>query len=113
MPNMEISNQDSTCIEDVVTGMIKYDHAKIFPLTFKLCQIALVLPITTASVERSFSSFKYIKNRLRSNMGDERMEHLTCFIFIKQSNLISMQLLTNLSFKEKEDWIYKLIYSDP
>jgi hypothetical protein len=79
--------QDSTCIEDVVTGMIKHDHAKIFPLTFKLYQIALVLPITTASVERSFSSFKYIKNRLRSTMGDERMEHLTLLYIHKAIEL--------------------------
>ena len=56
--------------------MLQHNLANHFPLVLKLYQIALVLPITTASVERSFSSFKYIKNRLRSTMGDERMEHL-------------------------------------
>ncbi|CAN1169887.1 Zinc finger MYM-type protein 1 [Linum perenne] len=37
----------------------------------KLMQLATFYPIATASVERSFSSMKYIKNELRNRMNDE------------------------------------------
>ena len=39
-------------------------------------KIAATLAVSTAGVERSFSSMKYLKNRLRSTMSDERLEAL-------------------------------------
>ena len=36
----------------------------IFPKTYKLLNIILVLPVGTASVERSFSYMKLIKTRI-------------------------------------------------
>ena len=44
--------------------------ACIFPETFKMMNTFLVLPIGTASVERSFSHLKMIKTRLRSRLSD-------------------------------------------
>lgn len=41
---------------------------------FKLCKIALALPVSTASCECSFS--KLIKTALRSTMTDERLSNL-------------------------------------
>ena len=40
----------------------------------KLLQIALTIPVTTASCERSFSTLKRIK--LRSRMGQDRLSSL-------------------------------------
>ena len=45
-------------------------HACIFPETFKMLNIFLVLPIGTASVERSFSHLKITKTRLHSRLSD-------------------------------------------
>ena len=45
-------------------------YARIFPETFKMMNIFLVLPIGTAPVERSFSHLKMIKTRLRSCLSD-------------------------------------------
>ena len=45
-------------------------YACIFPETFKMMNIFLVLPISIASVERSFSHLKIIKTRLRSRLSD-------------------------------------------
>ena len=39
-------------------------------------QIFLMLPVTVASNERSFSKLKIIKNYLRSSMGQERLTNL-------------------------------------
>ena len=45
-------------------------YGGIFPEIFKLINIILVLPVGTASVERSFSSMKQIKTRLRNRLSD-------------------------------------------
>lgn len=39
-------------------------------------QIAITLPITTATTERSFSVMKLIKNYLRNSMSDQRLTSL-------------------------------------
>lgn len=45
----------------------------IFPTFVKMVRIYATLPVTTASVGRSFSKLKIIKNRLRSLCGEERL----------------------------------------
>ena len=45
----------------------------VFPVMYELLKIFATLPVTTASVERSFSKLKLIKNRLRSLCGEERL----------------------------------------
>lgn len=47
-----------------------------FPDLYKLITIALVLPPTSASCERSFSSMRMIKNYLRTSMADTRLSSL-------------------------------------
>ena len=46
------------------------DIAATFPNLARLAAILIVLPVTTATVERAFSSMKLIKTRFRSRMGD-------------------------------------------
>jgi hypothetical protein len=49
------------------------------PLLAQAYQYLLTLPVTIASVERSFSKMKIVKNRLRTKMNDERLHSLlTC-----------------------------------
>jgi hypothetical protein len=47
-----------------------------YPSVSVLLRIFATLPVTTATGERSFSSLKYLKNYLRSTMGDERLNGL-------------------------------------
>jgi hypothetical protein len=47
-----------------------------FPSISKLLRIFACLPVSTASVERSFSSLKRIKSYLRNKMGGERLTGL-------------------------------------
>uniref|UniRef100_A0A3B1JLC4 HAT C-terminal dimerisation domain-containing protein n=1 Tax=Astyanax mexicanus TaxID=7994 RepID=A0A3B1JLC4_ASTMX len=47
---------------------------KLVPL--QLCKVAVSIPVTTASCERSFSTLKLVKTYLRSTMTDERLSNL-------------------------------------
>nr|KYP70109.1 hypothetical protein KK1_009317 [Cajanus cajan] len=42
-----------------------------YPLVYLLLELTLILLVTTASVERTFSTMNIIKNQMRNHMGDE------------------------------------------
>ena len=48
----------------------------LFPNLSKIGAICLSIPVTTASVERSFSQMKLIKIRLRSSLNDKSLSNL-------------------------------------
>ena len=48
----------------------------IFPTLFKLTKIYATLPVSTATVERSFSKLKLVKTRLRNQCGQEQLSDL-------------------------------------
>ena len=41
-----------------------------FPLVYRIIELALLLPVTTASIERAFSTLNIIKTDLRNRMGN-------------------------------------------
>lgn len=51
-------------------------HHEVFHEVFRLCKIAVTIPVTTAACERSFSVLKLVKSYLRSTMDDERLSNL-------------------------------------
>ena len=51
------------------------DISTAFPNLAKLAAILEVLPVTTATVERSFSSMKLIKTRFCSRIGEKTLDH--------------------------------------
>jgi hypothetical protein len=42
-----------------------------FPLVYRNIELALILPVATAWVERAFSTMNIIKTNLRNRMNDE------------------------------------------
>ena len=48
----------------------------VYPNLHKLYRLMATIPVTTATCEHSFSKLALIKNRLRSTMGQERLEGL-------------------------------------
>jgi len=54
----------------------EFEGRVLFPALAKLLNIVCVLPVGSATVERSFSHMKIIKTRLRSCLGDDTMEWL-------------------------------------
>ncbi|XP_042458581.1 uncharacterized protein LOC122042493 [Zingiber officinale] len=53
--------------------IVETQKNQAYPLVYRLIEMALVLPVATASVERVFSAMKMIKTDLRNRMGDEWM----------------------------------------
>jgi hypothetical protein len=58
-------------IADLSEMLVKTRKHIVYPMIYLLLKLVLILPVTTASVERSFSAMKYVKNGLRNRMGDE------------------------------------------
>jgi hypothetical protein len=48
----------------------------MFPLVYRLIELALLLPVTTASVERVFLVIKIIKTEQRNKMDDDWLNDL-------------------------------------
>ncbi|XP_070014176.1 uncharacterized protein [Nicotiana sylvestris] len=66
---------------DLSETLVEIDLYKTWRLVFLLVKLSLILPIATATVEKAFSSMKYIKNDLRSRIGDEFLNDcLVCYI---------------------------------
>ncbi|KAH0647342.1 hypothetical protein KY285_032590 [Solanum tuberosum] len=63
------SNLNGLC--DLSRKLVETKKNLNFPLVFRLVKFALLLLVSTASVERAFSAMKFIKNALRSWMNDE------------------------------------------
>ncbi|XP_042472293.1 zinc finger MYM-type protein 1-like [Zingiber officinale] len=53
--------------------LVETEKHLVFPLVYRMIELALVLPVATASVERVFSAMNTVKTDLRNRMGDEWM----------------------------------------
>ncbi|XP_039137149.1 uncharacterized protein LOC120274685 [Dioscorea cayenensis subsp. rotundata] len=58
---------------DFAMKMVDTGKCTIFPLVYRLIELALILPVATATVERAFSVMNIVKTDLRNKMGDEWM----------------------------------------
>ena len=58
-------------IESLATKMVETEKHLVFPLVYKLIELTLILPVSTASVERAFSAMKIIKSKLRNKMNND------------------------------------------
>ncbi|CAI0559460.1 unnamed protein product [Linum tenue] len=58
-------------IDELSQVMVKTKVHQSYPSVYLLLKLVLILPIATASVERAFSALSYIKNKLRSRIGDQ------------------------------------------
>jgi hypothetical protein len=61
-------------LQEVVAALLPLKTA--FPRLLAVYQLALTLPVSTASCERSFSCAKRVKTYLRTSMGDARFSSL-------------------------------------
>lgn len=66
---------------DLSETLVKTNLHKTWRLVYLLVKLSLILPVATATVERAFSSIKYIKNDQRSRIGDDFFNDcLVCYI---------------------------------
>ena len=69
----------------------------IFPETFKLFNIILVLPVGTATVEKPFSYMKLIKTRIHNSITEQNLGQLMR-IAIHGPELSAVNLMKFLTF---------------
>ncbi|XP_070007660.1 uncharacterized protein [Nicotiana sylvestris] len=66
---------------DLSETMVKTNLHMTWRLFYLLVKLSLILPVSTATAERAFSSMKYVKSDLRSRIGDEFLNDcLVCYI---------------------------------
>ncbi|CAH1114521.1 unnamed protein product [Psylliodes chrysocephalus] len=100
-PNVENS------IEDCTQKFLDSDLKVMLPLVWKLFQIILTCPVSTASAERYFSTLKILKDYLRNTMGEERLTGLA-LMYIEKDNTLKMMskegldILTELFASQKD-----------
>ena len=69
---------------------------RVFPMVYRLVELALLLPVATASVERVFSTMKAVKTDLRNRMGDEWLnDSLVVYIEKEIFDSIDNELILN------------------
>ena len=68
-------------------GMIDLlEETTVFPAVRKVILVALTLPATSCTVERSFSTLRRVKTWLRSTMGDARLSGL-CMLSVHREKV--------------------------
>ncbi|XP_019223336.1 PREDICTED: uncharacterized protein LOC109205114 [Nicotiana attenuata] len=78
-------------IGDLAKALVETNLVETYSLIYLFVKLTLILPVATATVERAFSSMKYIKDELRSSIGDAFLnESLVCYfekeVFVNISN---------------------------
>ena len=63
-----------------------------FPDLFKLFQIILTIPVSSAGAERSFSTMKRVKSYLRSTVASDRLNNLS---ILSKERELSAELIAN------------------
>lgn len=58
-------------LETLSKKMVASGKAKVYSMVYHLIELALVLPVATASVERAFSAMDILKTDLRNKLRDE------------------------------------------
>ena len=60
-------------VGELAEKLVKKRKHETYLLVYLLVKLVLTILVTTATVERSFLTIKYIKNELHNRMGDQWM----------------------------------------
>ena len=69
-------NQYKSCsVQDITSAVLASEsQCLMFPNVVKLLQISQIIPLTTATVERSFSTLKLVKTNLRNRLKENMLD---------------------------------------
>ncbi|XP_070035569.1 uncharacterized protein [Nicotiana tomentosiformis] len=70
MRHGDLRFSDLKGIGDLEKALVEANLAESYSLVYLLIKLTLILPVMTATMERAFSSMKYIKDELRSSISD-------------------------------------------
>ena len=89
-------------VNDLSQEMVQSGRNVAYALVYRLLCLVLLLPVSTATVERSFSAMKIVKERLRNRMGDEWLYHLLVIYIEKELlSLIENEAIITIFMKMK------------
>ncbi|VVC25450.1 HAT, C-terminal dimerisation domain [Cinara cedri] len=74
----------------------------LFPKVYQYLKIGATLPITVASVERSFSTLKRLKSYLRNSTGENRLNGLDHLSIHREIPIQSSEVVDNFSEKNRK-----------
>ena len=83
--------------------LVKTDRILRYDIVYKLLKLVLVLPVATVGVERVFFAMNYIKNKLRSKMGQKYWND--CLVIIEREFFLQVNDADIIiSFQALKSW---------
>ena len=76
-----------------ILDVLNSQYIQNFPSIQVVLEVFVILPVTTASVERGFSEMRILKSWLRSTMKDKRLSYLALMHFMYDQKVPYMNLL--------------------
>jgi len=102
--NLNLLKAEMLVIKNCLSSNYKHDDIKnickepTFPNVYKMLQVALTIPMSSATCERSFLSVRRLKNWLRGSMEQQRFTDLSILNEREVVNKItSSEILENYS----------------
>ncbi|XP_050531022.1 52 kDa repressor of the inhibitor of the protein kinase-like [Daktulosphaira vitifoliae] len=93
-------------VENIIP--ILFENKSTFPNLYKLFNVALTLPISSATCERSFSAMKKIKTWLRNSMTQDKFTNVSILYIEKDiSKNINVEEILNLFANENRYLLLK------
>lgn len=76
--------REAGAVQDMLTVYNLLD-SDMFPSLKAIIQIALTIPVSSCSCERSFSALRRLHTWLRRTMGQSRLQHLAVMLIEKEA----------------------------
>ncbi|XP_072147524.1 uncharacterized protein [Setaria viridis] len=77
----EVKNDDNFDTCNLAEKMVQTGRDTAFPLMYRLIELALILPVTTTTIERAFSAMNIIKTERRNKMNNDWLNSsMMCYI---------------------------------
>lgn len=94
-------NADQTSMEREAIEVLAKCDAAFYPHIHTLLKLLASLPVSTASVERSFSTLKRVKTYLRNKMGNERLTGLALMSAHSNQTISVDDVLNEMSLRPR------------
>lgn len=90
--------QNSQTLAEMISFIYKNGLIFYLPEFYKLLTLTVTIPVTSASVERSFSALKCIKTFARNSIGQERLKNISIISIEKR---LVKELTQNTAFYDE------------
>ena len=105
-----VKHEGSSLQEDLSWLLGSSDLAAAFPNLAKLASVLELIPVTTATVDCTFSSIKLTKSRLRSRMGQQTLDHAIHYCIEGRKQMLQcLTLVLGLSFEKQSFFALKAL----